>query len=88
MIETDYTPKGVCASNIHVVLSDDGQTIESVEFTRGCNGNLKAIARLVAGKPVDEVADLLEGNTCGPRPTSCADQLTQALREAKKLATA
>ena len=30
MIETDFTPKGVCARNIHVVLSDDGKTIESV----------------------------------------------------------
>jgi uncharacterized protein (TIGR03905 family) len=87
MIETDFTPHGVCARNIHVVLSDDGSTIKSVEFTSGCNGNLKAIGRLVAGKSVDEVADVLKGNTCGPRPTSCADQLSLALREAQKLAT-
>ena len=88
MIETDFTPHGVCARNIHIVLSDDGQTVESVEFTRGCDGNLKAIAKLVAGMPVDKGVELLQGNTCGPKPTSCADQLTHGLREAQKLATA
>ncbi len=88
MIETDFTPHGVCARNIHIVLSDDGQTVEGVEFTRGCDGNLKAIAKLVAGMPVDKVVELLQGNTCGPKPTSCADQLTHGLREAQKLATA
>ena len=88
MIETDFTPQGVCARNIHIVLSDDGQTVESIEFTRGCDGNLKAIAKLVAGMPVNKVVELLEGNTCGPRPTSCADQLTHGLREAQQLATA
>ncbi len=86
MIETDYKPSGVCARNIHVVLSDDGQTIESVEFTNGCNGNLKAIGKLVAGMPVDVIADKIAGNTCGNRPTSCADQLSRALREAQALA--
>lgn len=88
MIETDFTPHGVCARNIHIVLSDDGQTVEGVGFTRGCDGNLKAIAKLVAGMPVDKVVELLQGNTCGPKPTSCADQLTHGLREAQKLATA
>jgi uncharacterized protein (TIGR03905 family) len=85
MIETDYTPRGVCARNIHVALSDDAQTIEGVEFTSGCNGNLKAISKLVAGKNVDEIVAVLEGNTCGGRPTSCADQLTKALRAAQEL---
>ena len=49
----------------------------------GCNGNLKAIAKLVEGKPAEEVIRILEGNTCGPRPTSCADQLAKAIMEAK-----
>ena len=87
MIETDFTPKGVCSTNIHVALSDDGKTIEGVQFTRGCLGNLAAISKLVKGMPTDKVVELLEGNTCGNRPTSCADQLTRALREAQALAT-
>lgn len=82
MIELDFAPHGVCARNIHIELDDSGRTIESVGFTGGCNGNLKAISKLVAGMPVEEVASKLEGNTCGNRPTSCADQLSRALREA------
>lgn len=88
MIELDYTPHGVCARNIHVELSDEGNTIEGVSFTGGCNGNLKAIGKLVAGQPVDRICELLAGNTCGPRNTSCADQLTLALHEAQSEAGA
>ena len=84
MYEIDYKPKRVCARNIHVGVSDDGETIESVEFTGGCNGNTKAVSKLVVGRPVDEVVELLAGNTCGPRPTSCADQLTKALKQAQE----
>ena len=68
---------------IHVELSEDGQIIENVSFEGGCNGNLKAIGKLVAGQPVDRIVEMLEGNTCGPRKTSCADQMTRALREAQ-----
>ena len=52
------------------------------QFEGGCNGNLKAVSKLVAGHSVDEIVDILAGNTCGPRRTSCADQLTIGLREA------
>lgn len=88
MVVLDFKPRGVCARRIHVEISDDRSTIENVAFEGGCNGNLKAIGKLVAGKPVDEIASLLEGNTCGPRKTSCADQLTLALREASAQAEA
>lgn len=82
-----YTPRGVCARDIAVELDEQTQTIKSVAFEGGCNGNLKAISSLVEGRSVDEVVALLEGNTCGPRKTSCADQMTKALREAVALAT-
>ncbi|MBQ9393484.1 MAG: TIGR03905 family TSCPD domain-containing protein, partial [Oscillospiraceae bacterium] len=48
----------------------------------GCNGNLKAIAKLVDGWTVSQIEEKLRGNTCGPRPTSCADQLAIAVRRA------
>lgn len=83
MTHSDFTPRGVCSRAIHIDLSDDGTVIESVTFEGGCDGNLKAVGRLVAGHPVDEVAELLEGLTCGRRATSCGDQLAQALRAAK-----
>ncbi|HIS40641.1 MAG TPA: TIGR03905 family TSCPD domain-containing protein [Candidatus Aphodovivens avistercoris] len=76
-----YIPRGVCARRIDVEL--EGDTIKEVQFTGGCNGNLKAISKLVSGQKVDDVVALLQGNTCGPRSTSCADQLTLALREAQ-----
>ena len=79
-----YKPQGVCAQLIGVELEDDKATIKEVRFMGGCDGNLKAVAKLVAGRRVDEVAPILEGNTCGRRPTSCADQLTRALRAAQE----
>lgn len=88
MYELDYRPRRVCPRNIHVAVSDDGTTIERVEFAGGCNGNTKAIAKLVAGKPVDEIVALLEGNDCAGRGTSCADQMTIALRQAQEAARA
>jgi len=82
MFSYDYVPHGVCSRMIHIGLSDDGKTIEQVSFEGGCNGNLKAISKLVAGHPVDEIHDILAGNTCGPRNTSCADQFARGLVEA------
>ena len=76
-----YTPRGVCSRQIDVEVN--GDTVESVQFTGGCDGNLKAISKLVAGLKADDVAALLEGNTCGRRSTSCADQMVRALREAQ-----
>ena len=76
-----YKPQGVCSQLIDVEL--DGNAIKSVAFTGGCDGNLKAIARLVQGSDVDQVIETLRGNRCGRRPTSCADQLTYALEEAR-----
>jgi uncharacterized protein (TIGR03905 family) len=88
MISLDFTPERVCPRNIHVEISDDGKTIESVAFDGGCNGNTKAVAKLVAGKPVDEIVELLAGNQCRTRGTSCADQMTIALRQAQEAARA
>lgn len=86
MFHYDFRPRGVCSRDIHIDLADDGKTIENVSFEGGCNGNLKAIGRLVQGKSADEIAEVLAGNTCGPRPTSCADQLSKALKQAEAAA--
>ena len=84
MYHMDFKPSGVCSRMIHLDISDDGKTIEHVTFEGGCSGNLKAISKLVSGMDVDSVCELLEGNTCGPRKTSCADQMTRALRQAQE----
>ena len=73
----DYTPKGVCANHISFGI-DDGK-LHDVKFEGGCNGNLKAIGKLVEGMEAARAVELLKGNDCGGRGTSCADQLTRAI---------
>lgn len=77
-----YLPKGVCPRKIEFDLEDG--IVHDLHFTGGCDGNLKAIGKLVEGMPADRVIAILEGNTCGRKPTSCADQLARALRQAQK----
>jgi len=74
-----YKTTGVCAKEIHFDITDG--KIHNVNFTGGCNGNLKAIGFLVENMPVDEVIAKLKGHTCGPRSTSCTDQLALAIEK-------
>jgi uncharacterized protein (TIGR03905 family) len=60
----------------------EGNVVRNIQFTGGCNGNLKAISKLVDGMTVEQIEEKLLGNTCGRRPTSCADQLAKAVRQA------
>lgn len=76
----NYKTKMVCSRNINFDI--EGDVITNVSFYGGCNGNLKAISKLVDGMTVEQIESYLKGNTCGPRPTSCADQLALAVREA------
>ena len=75
-----YKTRGVCAMEIRFDL--DGDVVRNVSFYGGCDGNLKAISKLVDGMTVDEIERKLRSNTCGRKPTSCADQLARAVREA------
>ena len=76
----NYRTRGVCAMDI--TFDIDGDKVHNVRFYGGCDGNLKAICKLIEGMKAEQVVKILEGNTCGFRPTSCADQLSIALREA------
>ncbi len=75
-----YEPEGVCPFQIDFDI--DGDKISNIQFYGGCNGNLKAISKLVDGWSVEQIENALSGNTCGRKPTSCADQLAKAVREA------
>lgn len=79
-MEYIYKTKGTCSSQIK--LNIDGDVVTDVSFTGGCNGNLKAVRALVEGLTVDEIEKKLAGITCGLKPTSCADQLVHACKEA------
>lgn len=83
-MEYVYRTKGVCSSEIRFNLENN--IITNVRFLGGCNGNLKAISKLIEGMQADKVVATLEGNSCGGRPTSCADQLAQAIKLAKNQA--
>ena len=74
-----YKPKGVCCQTINFSI-EDGK-LHNVSFERGCPGNLKAISKLVEGMEAEKVVKILEGNTCGMKNTSCADQLAKAIKE-------
>ncbi|MBR5922792.1 MAG: TIGR03905 family TSCPD domain-containing protein [Clostridia bacterium] len=75
-----YTPEGVCSRQIAFEL--DGNKVKNIEFSGGCNGNLKAVSKLLEGQTVEYIEEKLRGNTCGIKSTSCADQLAIAIRKA------
>lgn len=78
----DYTYKtsGTCSVEIHFHI--EGNIITNISFVGGCNGNLKAISKLLDGATVEYIEEKLKGNLCGVRGTSCADQLAIAVRKA------
>ncbi len=78
-----FTPQKVCSKRIDFSLDEAGR-LHDVKFLGGCPGNLPAIGKLVEGKDAKEIADILRGNPCGNRGTSCADQLSTAIDAALK----
>lgn len=76
----EYKTRGTCSTKIEFELENG--IVHNVVFTNGCNGNLKAIGKLVEGMPAEKVIALLKGNTCRTNTTSCADQLSIALEKA------
>lgn len=75
-----YKTQAVCSKQIDFDY-DEQKRMYNLKFIGGCNGNLKAIGKLCEGKQMEEIMNILSGNTCGARPTSCADQLSRAIKE-------
>ena len=73
-----YTPRGVCSRQINLEIDDNG-VIRDCSFYGGCSGNTQGVSALVKGMTAEEAIAKLEGIKCGPRPTSCPDQLSKAL---------
>lgn len=82
MKHIEYKTQGVCSQKI-IFDIDDENKIRNLIFIGGCNGNLRAIGKLCEGKDANEIANILKGNTCGYKQTSCADQLAQAILSVK-----
>lgn len=75
-----YKPSGTCSRYIEFELENG--IVHNVAFTGGCNGNLKAIGKLVEGMKVEDVIERVQGVDCSGRGTSCGDQLSKALTAA------
>lgn len=80
MEQTTYETWGTCSKFINFEIDND-HIIHNVHFIGGCAGNTKGVAALVEGKKAEEVIELLKGIKCGSKPTSCPDQLAQALEK-------
>ena len=79
-MQYSYQTSGTCSREILFEI-EDGK-VKNVQYIGGCNGNLKGIGALIEGMDVNEVISRLEGITCGPKSTSCPDQLAKALKKA------
>ena len=76
-----YRPRGVSSRNMEIDV--EGDVIQSVRVEGGCSGNLQGICSLLKGMTVEEAVARMEGIRCGGKPTSCPDQLAQALKQAE-----
>ena len=72
-----YPNQGTCSRMTKIELAPD-HTIQSIEVMGGCNG----IASLLKGMKAEDAIARMEGVTCGPKPTSCPDQIAQNLKKA------
>ena len=77
-----YKTQGVCSRAIHFEVEDN--KLKNVTFEGGCAGNTQGVARLIEGMDIDDAIRRLDGIHCGPRPTSCPDQLAKALKQYKE----
>ena len=75
-----YKTGGTCSTMIDFDIIDG--KLHNIVFTNGCNGNLKGISRLLKGMKAEDAIARMEGTTCGPRPTSCPDQIAKNLKKA------
>ena len=76
-----YITNGVCSRSIEITVEDN--VVTAVKYNGGCSGNTQGVAALIAGMNIDEAISRIEGIHCGPRPTSCPDQLSKALKAYK-----
>ena len=76
-----YKPKGVCSGEM--IFEIEGDIIKKLQIIGGCPGNTVGVSKLVVGRKIDEVIEMLKGIPCGMRGTSCPDQVAKALEQYK-----
>lgn len=70
----------VCARQISFSI-EDGK-LYNIKFSGGCPGNTLAIGKLLEGTEAKRAIELLKGNDCRGKGTSCADQLARGIEKA------
>ena len=80
MKEYTIPTQGICPRSISFSI-EDGK-VYNIKFQGGCPGNTKAIAKLLEGADAQYIVDMLKGNDCGGKGTSCADQLARGVEAA------
>lgn len=80
-MEFRYTPEGVCS--VEMIFEIDGNIIKNLKIIGGCPGNTVGVSKLVQGRNIDEVINMLKNIPCGGKGTSCPDQVSKALEEYK-----
>lgn len=75
-----FQTQGICPTSISFALKDG--KVYNVLFTGGCPGNTVALGKLLEGTDAARAVQLLKGNDCAGKGTSCADQLAVALEQA------
>jgi uncharacterized protein (TIGR03905 family) len=80
MVKTyEFYPQGTCSRKM--IISYENGILIDFKVVGGCPGNLAGISRLIKGMPLSEISNKLRGTTCGPKSTSCPDQLSIAIDE-------
>ena len=74
---TAATSALVCSRQIDFDIIDG--KVHNLTYIRGCEGNLRAVGRLVEGMAATDVARILAGVDCHGRGTSCTDQLSRVM---------
>ena len=69
---------------MEMIFDIENNIIKELKILGGCPGNTVGASRLVVGRNIDEVIEMLKGIECGMRGTSCPDQVAIALEEYKK----
>lgn len=81
-MEYRYMPKGVCS--MQMIFEIENNIIKKLKIIGGCPGNTVGVSKLVEGRNIDEVIEMLKGIQCGNKGTSCPDQVAEALEEYKE----
>lgn len=79
----EYIPKGVCS--MKMIFDIENNIVKNLQIIGGCPGNTVGVSKLIEGRSIDEIIQMLKGIPCGSKGTSCPDQVAKALEQYKSI---